>query len=57
MNEYQDQVSWFRLETLSLSGRWVMVSDHDTAEEADDAMPHPDTLHKYRVRRMSGLPE
>lgn len=62
MNEYQDQVTWFRLEIRSGPGcqPWAMLSDHDTQEEADTAKAEFESIPNLvavRVRRMSGLPE
>jgi hypothetical protein len=63
MNEYQDQVTWWRTETLlhgwmACRSRWVADDDHDTR---DDALKRAAQLESQgtisRVRKMRGLPE
>lgn len=34
MNEYKDQSVWFEVLEMVTYGRWVVVSDHDTREQA-----------------------
>lgn len=66
MDEYQDQIQWFRLEVWTDSG-WHMVDDFGTREEAEESAertaPGRQTSDRqfavrgqWRVRRMSGLP-
>lgn len=62
MNEYQDQVSWVRLETRAEDSRDGMartfVGDFDSMAEAEDyALHHLPEGSSCWFRRMSGLPE
>jgi hypothetical protein len=50
MNDYQDQATWYEVQTRDPYSRWVTVDDADTREEAlDRAFPGD------RVVRRRGL--
>lgn len=51
MNEYQDQVTWWRLSFRTLSGKQV-TRDYDTREEAERAA---EGKRRASVARVSGL--
>lgn len=57
MNEYQDQATWYEVQSLQ-DGRWVAVADADTEPEADglkaEYMELDDEL-TLRVKRVRGL--
>jgi hypothetical protein len=63
MNECQDQITWWRTETLlhgrpDCKSRWVADDDHDTREDAQkrEAQLESQGL-TARVRKMRGLPK
>jgi hypothetical protein len=50
MYEVEDQETWYEVQVLSSTGRWLMVSTHDTREEADDSR-----TVGCRVKQVRGL--
>lgn len=50
MDEYQDQATWFEVQTRDPYGNWVTVDDADSREDALDRCDHGD-----RVVRRRGL--
>lgn len=55
MNEYQDQVTWFEVVVTDGHGKRIVISDHDTREQAE-AADVPLWARHPRVQRRSGLP-
>jgi hypothetical protein len=59
MNEYQDQVVWFRAEVENKGGTdWVWVGDYDTREEGLEAvyqrLANDYSGRKFKVNKMHG---
>lgn len=57
MNEYQDQATWFEVQS-KIDGRWVPVADADTDVEAEGLMDEikiMDDELTLRVARVRGI--
>lgn len=58
MNEYQDQSVWYEVQEWSSTyQRWIMITDHDTRDEAAIWIKEndPELLYGMRIKRVTGL--
>lgn len=58
MDEYKDQSVWFEVLEQVSYGRWAVVSDHDTREQAKDEwrkLKAANPGKSFGYRRRSGI--